>query len=235
MFSRLRSSCRSRGPAADRREIRVNINRCWRRMLNLRSPPFQSPVKTIACVSVTRRLPTASSRASTSSRSQCSSRCATAAREKDSSRTMHQAAARRRTPLTSIAISAAAVGAEDALQLVRRRDLELIVPAVGGWLVGTPALKDCGVPEARPLHVIVLDLADALEPQRFPREVLARTPPALAAGHAGHVRSVDLGPFAPGMILQRARAERRELIDELPAHRHRERRGDADVMERAFR
>src|SRR5262245_10982407 len=107
--------------------------------------------------------------------------------------------------------------AEDALELVRRRDFELVVPAVGGWLVGTPALEDGGVPEARPLHVVVLDLADALDPQRFPREVLAGTPPALAAGHPGHIRRVDLGPFPPGVILQRARAERCELIDELPA------------------
>src|SRR5206468_11303571 len=124
---------------------------------------------------------------------------------------------------------------EDALQLVRRRDLELIVPAVGGLPVGTPALKDRGVPEPRPLHVVVFDLADALDPQRFPREVLARAPPALAAGHAGHLRAIEFGPLPPGMILERALPERRELFDELPAHRHRERRGHADVMERAFR
>ena len=58
--------------------------------------------------------------------------------------------------------------AEDLLELVRGRDLELIVAAVGRRLVRAPALKDRGVAEAIALHVVVLHLAHALDPQRLP-------------------------------------------------------------------
>ena len=42
-----------------------------------------------------------------------------------------------------------------------------------------------------------------------------------------------LRPLPPGMILHRVLAERRQLLDELPAHRHRESRSDADMLEHA--
>ena len=48
-----------------------------------------------------------------------------------------------------------------------------------------------------PLHVVVLDLTHSLDPDRLPREILARAPSTLASGHAGHLARVGLGPFAP--------------------------------------
>src|SRR5262249_32214951 len=119
--------------------------------------------------------------------------------------------------------------AEDLLELVSRRDLELIVAAVAGLLVGAPAQKRRGMAEARSLHVIVFDLAHPLDAQRLPREILARAPPALTSGHARHVRPVPLGPFAPRMAVERVFAKRRELDRELLARRHGERRRDADM------
>src|SRR4249920_1555553 len=80
--------------------------------------------------------------------------------------------------------------AEDLLELVRSRDLELLVGAVGRRLVGPPSHKDRRVPEARALHVVVLHLAHALDSQRFPRKILARTPSALTAGHPSPFRLV---------------------------------------------
>ena len=71
-----------------------------------------------------------------------------------------------------------AARAEDALQLVGRRHLELIVAAVLGRLVGAPAHELRGVAEAVALHVVVGDLADALGAQRLPAQVLAAVPAA---------------------------------------------------------
>ena len=59
--------------------------------------------------------------------------------------------------------------AEDLRELPRRRDLELIVPAVRRWLVWTPALEVRAVAKPIALHVIVRDLGDALDAQRHPR------------------------------------------------------------------
>ncbi len=73
--------------------------------------------------------------------------------------------------------------AEDLLELVRRSDLELIVAAVSRLSIGTPAQEDGGVSEPIALQVVVLDLADALDPHRLPRKILAGTPSALSAGH----------------------------------------------------
>ena len=62
---------------------------------------------------------------------------------------------------------------------IRRRDLELVVAAVARPLVGPPAQEDRGVAEAIALQVVVLHLAHPLDPQRLPRQVLARAPAAL--------------------------------------------------------
>src|SRR5262245_36142406 len=72
-------------------------------------------------------------------------------------------------------------GPENRRKLKSRSDFELIVAAVRRRLVVPPA-KKCGrMPEPVPLHVVVLHLADALDPQRLPRKVLARAPAAHAA------------------------------------------------------
>src|SRR6266851_6912947 len=110
--------------------------------------------------------------------------------------------------------------AEHLRELVRSRDLELIVSAVVRALIRAPALEHRRVPESIALHVVVFDLAHALDAQRLPRQILAGAPPALTAWHAGHVRAVVLGPLPPRMTVERVRAKRRELLRELTAHGH---------------
>src|SRR5260370_3475883 len=108
---------------------------------------------------------------------------------------------------------------KNLLKLVRSRDVELIVAAVRRRLVRSPPQERRGVAESIALHIVGLDLADALDAQLPPRETLARAPPALTAGHA---RAVDLrlGPFAPRMLLERALAQRRQILDQFPPSRH---------------
>src|SRR5260370_34581202 len=69
----------------------------------------------------------------------------------------------------------------------RRRDLaevevhRLLALGVGarpGLAVRPPADELGGVPEPRPLHVVVPDLDHPLRPQRDERQVLLRVPPA---------------------------------------------------------
>src|SRR5262245_821146 len=116
-------------------------------------------------------------------------------------RTTGRMSARRRRP-------SGASGAENALELERSRDLELIVAAVLGRLVRTPALKRRGVAESIALHVVVLHFAHALDAQRLPRQILARAPAALPAGHSLHRAGIELGPFAPRVTLERVLAQR---------------------------
>src|SRR5262249_15273347 len=72
-------------------------------------------------------------------------------------------------PQTSGAASTViASGPEDLRELVRSRDLELIVAALAGRFVRAPPLKRRGVPEAAALHMIVLDFADPLDAKRLP-------------------------------------------------------------------
>src|SRR6185312_16131339 len=71
---------------------------------------------------------------------------------------------------------------EDAFQLERRHHLELVVAAGLGRLVDAPAHEGRGVAEAIALQVVVADFADALGPQRLPRQVLACAPAARGAG-----------------------------------------------------
>src|SRR5436190_19440231 len=123
-------------------------------------------------------------------------------------------------------------GRKHLLQLVRRSDFELIVAAVLGVLVGTPALEDRGMSEAIAFHVIVLHLAHALDAQRLPGQIFARAPAALPAGHAARL-GLSVRPFAPGMILERVLAEGFELFHEVMAHLHRERGRHADMLQRA--
>src|SRR4051812_44345541 len=110
-------------------------------------------------------------------------------------------------------------GAEDLLELVRSRNLELIVAAGARRLVQAPALKDRGVTEPVSLHVVVLHLTHAFDPQRLPRQVLAGTPPALTARHASRLLALSLGPFAPRMIVHRPLPQWLELHGELATRR----------------
>src|SRR5439155_15121116 len=115
--------------------------------------------------------------------------------------------------------------AEDALQLVGRSDLELVVAADLRPLVGAPADELRRVPEARALHVVVGDLAHALGPERLPAQILAAVPAAGGARKTlplGARLELRLGPIAPGMTVQRVLAQRRQLGHEPPARLVRE-------------
>jgi hypothetical protein len=90
---------------------------------------------------------------------------------------------------------------EDLLELVRSRDLELVIPAIDRRLVRTPPLKDRRVAEPIALHVVVLHLAHALDSKRLPREVLSGAPTALATGHARHPLATGHRPLAPGVTI----------------------------------
>src|SRR5688572_9324210 len=111
---------------------------------------------------------------------------------------------------------------ENALELVRPGDFELVVTAIARLLVRPPVQEDPRVPEAIALHVVVLHLAHTLDAQRFPGKVLARAPAALRARHAAGFGG-GAGPIAPGMGVHRILAQRLQLLHELLAHRHRER------------
>ena len=111
---------------------------------------------------------------------------------------------------TATPMQPAARRAEDLLELVRRRDLELIVAAVARLLVGAPPRENRRVTEARPLQVVVLDLAHALDAQRLPRQILAGAPAALAARHARRRRQPPVPPSpATGAGPSRCRATAR--------------------------
>ena len=110
------------------------------------------------------------------------------------------------------------IGSEDALQLIGRRDFQLIVAALRRRLVGTPAHELRGVPETRALHVVVRHFAHALRTQRLPAQILPAVP---STGRAGHPLArfacllLRLRPIAPRMVFERVLAQRRQLLDEL--------------------
>src|SRR6185369_6266083 len=123
-------------------------------------------------------------------------------------------------------------GRENLLELIGAGGLELVVAARRRRPVRAPAQKSGRVPEAVALQVIVFHLAHALDAQRLPRQVLARAPPALPAGHALRSALGGLRPPAPRMPLERVLAQRLELLRELLARGHGEGRRHADVMQR---
>src|SRR5262245_49811526 len=143
---------------------------------------------------------------------------------------------RRRTTgrMSTRTVSRVNGSAKDLLELVRSRDLELIVTTVLRPFVRSPPLKDRRMAEPRPLHVVVLDLADTFDSERLPGQVLARAPPTLTARHPGHLGRIELGPFTPWVAFERAFTQRRELGHQLSSRLHRERGGDADVVQRAL-
>ena len=95
--------------------------------------------------------------------------------------------------------------AEDLLELVRSRDLELVVAAIGRALVRAPPLEHRRMPESIALHVVVLHFADTLDAQRLPGQILAGAPAALASRHPRPV--AELGPLAPRMFVEGVRRE----------------------------
>src|SRR5688572_20664853 len=107
---------------------------------------------------------------------------------------------------------------EHLCQLVRRRDLELVVAALGRTLVGAPAQERGGVAEAIAQQVVVLHLADALDAQRLPRQVLSGAPAAVSAGHPLS-SAFRLRPLTPRVRGHRAWYARRSRCCSLPGIR----------------
>src|SRR6185503_21124226 len=87
------------------------------------------------------------------------------------------------------------------------------------------------VTEAAVLHVIVSDLEHELRAHGFPRQILALTPAALAAGHSTFDHA--LGPVFPGMMLERILPIRRQKFDQLETSLVGEARAHAYVLQRA--
>src|SRR5207237_5726433 len=99
------------------------------------------------------------------------------------------------------------------------------------WFVRPPPQESRRVAEAIALQVIVRHLADALDSQRFPGEILATVPARGGAGHALIAR--PLRPLPPGTRIRRPFAQRRALADQTIALRRGARGSDAHVMELA--
>ena len=125
--------------------------------------------------------------------------------------------------------------AEDLRQLRRRRDLELVVAAVRGRLVGPPAQED------RRRGGSGRPAGGRTSPRRRARCAAApRTGPCpRSSGSAPPGMRVDRRPsprpLPPRMPGQRVLAQRLQLLRQLRAHGHRERRGHAHVVQRAPR
>src|SRR5580765_4642619 len=121
----------------------------------------------------------------------------------------------RTSPTSGLGSAIPAARAEHLLELVRGRDLELVVAAVDRPLIGTPSLEDGRVTESRALHVIVFHFAHPFDAKRLPRQIFPRAPAALAARHARRL-PIDLGPLPPWMVVESPFAQRRQLRRELP-------------------
>src|SRR5215472_14094206 len=121
-------------------------------------------------------------------------------------------AARRKT-LEDLSRGSAA-GGENRRQLLRGNDFELRIGAVARLLVCAPPSKMRHVTEAGALHVLVGHFDHEFGSQRFPREVLALTPAALAARHTmpGFTDcEFSLRPAPPRVGSERVLSIRREL------------------------
>ena len=89
------------------------------------------------------------------------------------------------------------------------------------------------MPEAIALQMIVFHFAYPFDAQRLPRKIFACAPAALCAGHARGIAACP-GPVAPGVSGQCVLPERLQFARELATPLHREGRGHADMVERAF-
>src|SRR5580700_4997534 len=110
---------------------------------------------------------------------------------------------------------------QDLGEVVTDRLLELRVGARARLTVRAPADELGGVPEARPLHVVVADLEHALRPQRDERQVLVRVPPAGHGRPRGTLAGLVLRPV-PRVRLEGG-DQRLQLAEQLDAPVHRER------------
>src|SRR3954452_418867 len=124
--------------------------------------------------------------------------------------------------------------AENLGKVVVDRLLELFVAARLRVPVRPPTLELGGVPEAAALHVVVADLQHALRSQRHERQVLARAPPALRAGHPVGVRDGPVRPLTPRVLGEVLDDQRLQLLDQLGPRGRSEGRRHADVLQPAL-
>ena len=129
---------------------------------------------------------------------------------------------------------------ENGGKLVSRSDLELIVAAVrpapcphasaGTSPHGGSDRPACGRTSLRRRA----RCAAAPTTDLCPRSIGSARPACAAAVFVPPERPREGGPFTPGMRRQRVLPQRLQLLHQLLAPRHRERRGHADVMQRAL-
>src|SRR5262245_56810376 len=100
----------------------------------------------------------------------------------------------------------AQLGKKHLFQLERWRHFKLIVSALVRRLVGPPSLKHRRVAEAIALHVVVLHLAHTLGSHRFPREILAGAPSAVATWQTSRSVGGHICPLAPWVSFERSLA-----------------------------
>ena len=99
-------------------------------------------------------------------------------------------------------------GAEDLLELVRRRDLELIVAAVVGRLSGRQRRNIAAWRKRSPCMWSYFTSQTRSIRSGSHDKILAGAPAALAAGHARHLPPPAVGPLAPRMLVERVLAQR---------------------------
>src|SRR5215211_8152017 len=109
---------------------------------------------------------------------------------------------------------------QDVGQVEFDRPLQLLVGAGLGVAVVAPAPELGGVAEPPALHVVVGDLDDQLGGERLEGRVLLGVP----ARHHRPGGPLGGGPAGPGVVVVRAQPVGGELVQELAAPLHRERR-----------
>ena len=86
------------------------------------------------------------------------------------------------------------------------------------------------VSETRALHVLIRDLDNKLNAQRFPTQIFARAPSRLTSGHAAAGLCLVALPVSPRMLAQSIFAIRRKKLDKLFAFGSGEAGTDSDVL-----
>jgi hypothetical protein len=120
---------------------------------------------------------------------------------------------------------------EHAFQFEWRRDLQLVVAAFCRAAVWAPAQEGGGVPEAIALQVVVLHFADPFDAERLPRQVFPALQRLWPPGIRLMASALAVARPSTGARPAPSRAAR-QFVGELAPAGHRERRRDADVMER---
>src|SRR5262245_60881920 len=86
---------------------------------------------------------------------------------------------------------------EDLREVVADDLLELVIGARLRGAIGTPALELRGVPQPRPLHVVVTNLDHEYGVDRDPGQILLRVPARNSSRQAAELVRLRLCPLTP--------------------------------------